>query len=61
MSRAFVKEPDGEQVADDLPEIPQSPHPNYVTPNGLKLLVGRERICKGQLAGVPQDTADLRL
>lgn len=34
MSRAFVKEPDGDQVADDQPEIPQSPHPNYITQAG---------------------------
>ena len=38
MSRAFVKEPDGDQVADDQPELPQSPHPNYVTPTGLAAL-----------------------
>jgi transcription elongation GreA/GreB family factor len=37
MSRAFVKEADGEQQ-DDLPERPQSPHPNYVTASGLKAL-----------------------
>ncbi len=38
MSRAFVKEPDGDQVGDDQPELPQSPHPNYVTPAGLEVL-----------------------
>ncbi len=38
MSRAFVKEPDGDQVADDQPELPHSPHPNYVTPAGLAAL-----------------------
>ena len=38
MSRAFVKEPDGDEVADDQPEIPVSPHPNYVTPGGLAAL-----------------------
>jgi transcription elongation GreA/GreB family factor len=37
MSRAFVKESDGEQQ-DDVPERPQSPHPNYVTASGLKAL-----------------------
>ncbi len=42
MSRAFVKEPDGDQLADDQPERPQSPHPNYVTPAGLGAL--RERL-----------------
>lgn len=41
MSRAFVKEPDGDQVDDELPEIPQSPHTNYVTPTGLGQLKTR--------------------
>jgi hypothetical protein len=34
MSRAFVKEPDGDQVIDELPERVHSPHVNYVTPVG---------------------------
>jgi transcription elongation factor GreB len=34
MSRAFVKEPDGDAVADDQPERPQSTHANYMTPAG---------------------------
>ena len=38
MSRAFVKEPDGDEVVDDLPERKISPHPNYVTPRGQQLL-----------------------
>ena len=33
MSRAFVKETD--QVAEELPERPISPHPNFVTAEGL--------------------------
>ena len=37
MSRAFVKEQDNESL-DELPERPQSPHPNYVTPTGLAAL-----------------------
>ncbi len=36
MSRAFVKEPDGDQAELDLPERPQSEHPNYITSNGLQ-------------------------
>ena len=36
MSRAFVKE--NEDQATELPERPQSPHPNFVTPHGLHLL-----------------------
>ncbi len=38
MSQAFVKEPDGDAVADDQPELPISPHANYVTPEGLAQL-----------------------
>lgn len=38
MSRAFVKNDNGEQPGDELPERPQSPHPNYVTPGGLAAL-----------------------
>ena len=38
MSRAFVKEPDGDQVIDDLPERVHSPHVNYVTPAGIRRL-----------------------
>lgn len=38
MSRAFVKENDLEHSGTDLPERPQSEHPNYVTPTGLRQL-----------------------
>lgn len=38
MSRAFVKEQDGEQSDADLPERTVSDLPNYVTPNGLEAL-----------------------
>jgi transcription elongation GreA/GreB family factor len=38
MSRAFVKENDLEHAGTDLPERPQSEHPNYVTPVGLAQL-----------------------
>jgi len=41
MSRAFVKEPDGDQVVDDQPEWPISPHTNYVTPYGIRQLNDR--------------------
>lgn len=42
MSRAFVKEPEGEEAGNDQPERPQSPHPNYITPAGLQCL--REKL-----------------
>ena len=35
MSRAFVKEPDGGDAFEDLPDRPISEHPNLVTPQGL--------------------------
>jgi transcription elongation GreA/GreB family factor len=35
MSRAFVKEDDQRNAGDELPERAQSPHPNYVTPQGI--------------------------
>ena len=40
MSRAFVKESDGDD-APALPELPLSEHPNYVTPGGLAQLRAR--------------------
>jgi transcription elongation factor GreB len=41
MSRAFVKEGDGDESAGDLPELPISEYPNYVTPRGMALLRSR--------------------
>jgi transcription elongation GreA/GreB family factor len=41
MSRAFVKEPDGDQVSDDQPEWPISSQLNYVTRYGLEQLNSR--------------------
>ena len=38
MSRAFVREPDGDAADPDLPDRPLSPHPNYVTSRGLQQL-----------------------
>lgn len=60
MSRAFVKEPDGDQVSDDQPEWPISTHTNYVTANGLELLNNRrDHLLKEQekLTGVLDDMA----
>jgi len=48
MSRAFVKENDLEHAGTDLPERPQSEHPNYVTPTGLAQL-------QQQLAALEQE------
>lgn len=38
MNRAFIKDPDETGAPEALPERPQSPHPNYVTPAGLRQL-----------------------
>jgi transcription elongation factor GreB len=46
MSRAFVNESDTEAMAEAVPELPVSPHPNYVTRRGLKLL--EERLAAAQ-------------
>ena len=35
MSVAFVKEPEGGEAFEDLPDRPVSPHPNFVTRAGL--------------------------
>lgn len=48
MSRAFVKEGDG--ALDPLPDLPLSPHPNYVTPRGLSALQARLRDLQARLA-----------
>lgn len=39
MSRAFVKESD--DAGEPLPELAVSPHPNWVTPEGLRLVEAR--------------------
>jgi transcription elongation GreA/GreB family factor len=38
MSRAFVKEPDGNETFEELPDRPISEHPNLVTSEGLALI-----------------------
>ncbi|MFI5363314.1 MAG: GreA/GreB family elongation factor [Elusimicrobiota bacterium] len=49
MSRAFVKE-DGPEPDENPPEKPVSPHPNYVTPRGAKLLQDEESRIAAELA-----------
>lgn len=41
MSRAFIKEPDAEQLDSEVLERPQSQHPNYITQLGLRMLRSR--------------------
>ena len=62
MSRAFVNEDSGTGV-EDLPDLPQSPHPNYVTPQGLEALQERLKDARAVLAGlhVRKDEIDAKL
>lgn len=48
MSRAFVKEEDN--IADEVPERMHSPHPNYVTPQGLAQLQAQLQEIEAALA-----------
>jgi transcription elongation GreA/GreB family factor len=54
MSRAFVKEDDG-NGGDELPERPISPHPNLVTANGLALIDAEIRKLGDELTTTPID------
>lgn len=51
MSRAFVNEDAGADRP-DLPELPLSPHPNYVTPRGLAALQARLAARQVELAAL---------
>ncbi len=61
MSRAFVKEPDGDPGDEPLP--PDSPHPLYVTPDGLAALQARAGDLAARLEGktVPGEPAAAEL
>ncbi len=50
MSRAFVKEPDGDQVPDDRPRRVHSAHPNFITRAGLDALRARRDAEKDKAA-----------
>jgi transcription elongation GreA/GreB family factor len=50
MSRAFVREDGG--GLDPLPDLPISPHPNWVTPRGLAALGDRLRQRQADLAAL---------
>ena len=60
MSRAFVKEGDGDSGDSGLPDRPVSPHPNYVTPDGLEQLrqeASRLEALRAELQQAPDDIA----
>lgn len=50
MSRAFVKEGTGE--LEPLPDLPLSPHPNYVTPRGFQALRDQLLARQGELVAL---------
>lgn len=54
MSRAFVKEGDGE---DTLPDLPLSPHPNYTTPAGRAAMADRVHRAQAGLSAALADQA----
>lgn len=61
MSRAFVRESDQDAAGDVLPERPISPHPNFVTPQGLRQIEDtiRELESARQAARAAEDEAAL--
>ena len=52
MSRAFVREPDGDEVADELPERQHSDLPNYITLEGLSGLQVRVRQLQNEVVAL---------
>lgn len=69
MSRAFVKEADGDAFSEDLPERPVSAAPNFVTARGLRLIEEElERLrqaraaaqAQGERALIARHSRDLR-
>lgn len=59
MSRAHVREVDGDEP-EDLPELPLSPHPNYVTARGLAQLTARRDQVEAAIAAIAADASDRR-
>jgi len=54
VSRAFVKEPDGDEVGDDTPEKAQSRHPDLMTPAGLERLKAKIAALAAERDGAAQ-------
>ncbi|MEJ2761825.1 MAG: GreA/GreB family elongation factor [Gammaproteobacteria bacterium] len=59
MSRAFVKEPEGNQADADLPERPQSGNPNYITLRGLSRLQENYRALLSELESLQPRSDDV--
>ena len=61
MSRAFIRETDDVPASIAPPELKVSPHPNYVTPRGLRLIDARLTEVEHALANVEDAMERARL
>jgi transcription elongation GreA/GreB family factor len=60
MSIAFVREKEGGEAFEDLPDRPVSPHPNFVTPEGLAFIDAELDRLHTEHAGLsPDDKANM--
>jgi transcription elongation GreA/GreB family factor len=55
MSRAFVREQDGGDTFERVPDRPVSPHPNFVTPEGLAAIETEIARLQGEQAAAQAD------
>ncbi len=60
MSRAFVNEDLQSEAQAELPERPQSEHPNYVTPQGLAALEQRLATLMAERSALSDDADEMR-
>jgi len=60
VSRAFVNEDLQSEAQAELPERPQSEHPNYVTPQGLAVLEGRLATLVAERSALSDDADETR-
>ena len=60
MSRAFVNEDLQSEAQAELPERPQSEHPNYVTPQGLAALERRLATLLAERSALSDDPDEMR-
>ena len=54
MSIAFVREKEGGEAFEDLPDRPISPHTNFVTPEGLRLIEAEVARLEAESAALEQ-------
>lgn len=59
MSVAFIKEPEGGEAFEDLPDRPLSPHANFVTAEGLAMIEAEVARLEREVGGLdPADKAN---